>query len=160
MKAEIVIATSDHIAEIGKKVRPADREELWAASLSTPENVMKRGLEYSDKAYTGMIGGEPVCMWGVAPVDLLFGLGAPWMVGTSDLDEHATKFLRRCRKHLLELFEGYDKLENYVDARNVKAIRWLKFMGFAVDDKTQPYGALKMPFHRFWKEAIACVTPL
>src|SRR5690606_36959464 len=59
MKAEIVIATSDHIVDIAKKVRPEDREELWAATLSTPIDAMTHGLNHSDKAYTGMIGGVP-----------------------------------------------------------------------------------------------------
>jgi len=153
MKAEIVIATPDHIVDIAKKVRPEDRAELWAATLAKPDDAMRHGLDYSDKAYTGLLDGVAVCMWGVAPVCLLNGLGAPWMVGTSDLDQHALKFLRVCREPLLELFQGYDKLENYVDARNTKAIRWLKFMGFNVEETEMPYGALKLPFHRFWKEA-------
>lgn len=153
MIAEIVPATLDHIRDITKKVRPEDRAELWASSLAVPEKAMEDGLTYSKTAYTGLLDGVPVCMWGVAPVCLLNRLGAPWMVGTSDLDDNALAFLRVCRAPLLELFGEYDRLENYVDARNVKAIRWLKFMGFKVDETAEPYGMFKMPFHRFWKEA-------
>lgn len=152
MKAEIVIATEEHIIEVANKARPEDKAELWAATMSTPIVTLRRGLEHSDTAYAGLLDGMAVCVWGVAPVCLLTGLGAPWMVGTSDLDIHATKFLRRCRAPLLELFSGYDRLENYVDARNTKAIRWLKFMGFTINNDPQPYGMFSLPFYKFWKE--------
>ena len=114
---------------------------------------MLNGLKFSEKAFTGLVNGWPVCMWGVVSEGLIGNVGTPWMVGSRLLDVHARTFLRRCRKPLVEIFRGYDKLENYVDARNVRSIQWLRFMGFTVEDQTVTYGALKMQFHRFWKEA-------
>lgn len=155
---DIIPATEDHVREIAKLVRPEDRDELWATAFCTPEQAMSEGLAMSEKAFTGLIDGVPVCMWGVVRPSFLFDVGTPWMVGTVDLDRHAMKFLRRCRRPLLALFEGYDKLENYVDARNVRSIEWLRFMGFTVEEKAEEYGVLKIPFHRFWKERQSCAT--
>lgn len=152
MRTRIEPATADHINEISKMVRPHDRDELMAAFGQIPDEAMADGLRYSD-ALTGYIDDQPVCMWGVAPVCLLTGLGAPWMVGTSLLDRFALPFMRECRPQVLELFSNYARLENYVDVRNVRAIRWLKALGFTVDDEAQPYGIYRLPFRRFWREA-------
>lgn len=149
--AEIVPATEDHIVAIAKMVRPEDKAELWAACLQTPDAVMRGALERGH-ALTGLVDGEPVCMWGVVPQSLLINWGAPWMVGTTALERHALMFLRRCRKQVLELFAGYDMLLNYVDARNARAIQWLKWLGFTVEKTPEKYGFLNLPFHKFSME--------
>lgn len=146
---EIIPATEQHVDEIARAVRPADVEELWATTMSSPRAVMMRGLKYSDKAMVGLVNGKAVCMWGIVHESLIGPCGAPWMVATIALDEHAKIFLRRCKKVLVDMFAGYQHLENYVDARNTKAIQWLKWMGFNVDKETETYGMLKLPFHKF-----------
>lgn len=149
IRVEVVRATPQHVAEIARAVRPADREELWACRMQTPEQVMQRGIEMSDKAMAGLVNGRAVCMWGVVHDSLIGPCGTPWMVGTMALDEYAKTFLRRCKKGLVDMFEGYQHLENFVDARNTKAIQWLKWLGFNVDKEPQEYGMLKLPFHKF-----------
>ena len=148
MIAEIVPATAEHIAPIAYHVREADREEFWAATYSLPVDVMRRGLRVSDKAWTGLIDDVPVCMFGVASAGLLGGVGRPWMVGTDHLDRHALLFLKRCRKVVAEMVALFPILENYVDSRNVRAIMWLKWLGFKMYDAA-PVGVLGIPFIRF-----------
>ena len=76
------------------------------------------------------------------------------MIGTNLLDRNAFTFMRRCKPQVLEIFKDYDRLEHYVDVRNVRAIRWLQALGFTVEDDEQPYGIFKRPFRKFWKEAV------
>lgn len=149
ISVSIVPATKQHAAEIARMVRPADREEIWAATMHTPEQAMLIGIEHSDRTMTGMVNGHPVCMWGVVPESLIGPMGAPWMIGTVALDEYARTFLRRCKKTVVGMFADYQHLENYVDARNTRAIQWLKWLGFIVDKEPQEYGMLKQPFYRF-----------
>lgn len=145
-------ATVDDAAFIAQNVREPDKDELWATSFATPEHACLNGLRFSDVAMVAEVDGVPLCMWGIAPVCLLTGTAIPWMVGTKDLDAKAKVFLRYCREPLLEMFQGYDRLINYVDARNTKAIRWLRYMGFTVEKESAPYGVLHMPFHKFFME--------
>lgn len=140
------------ISRIAERVREHDRDEIWAMAMQTPDAAMQYGLKYSEVIKTGFIDDQPVAMWGVVPLSMVPSIGAPWMVGTKDLEQHAFTFLRRCREPLMELFKGYDTLENYVDVRNTMTIKWLKFMGFNLD-KPQPYGPFELPFHRFWRTA-------
>lgn len=129
-------------------VRKPDRDELWAAALKTPEQVMREGIEASDMAFTGLIDDRPVVMWGVVKESLICDVATPWMVATSALDRHAATFLRRCKGMVDDMLARYGNLRNFVDARNVRAIRWLEAMGFTLEEP-KPYGALNMNFHRF-----------
>ena len=151
VKPNIQPATLEHAAYIAQRVREADKQELWASHLIDPYKAMRVGIRHSDFAFTGMDGDEPVLMYGVHRPCMLTPHGVPWMVGTGRLDEPlvAIAFLRLCRKPLVDFLEKFAILENYVDARNKRAIRWLKYMGFDVEKKAEPYGELGMPFHKF-----------
>jgi hypothetical protein len=149
MRGEVVDARLEHIAPIASRVRTPDLEELSALLPVSVEAVLKMSLEASPLACTGLIDGEPVCMFGVVPVSFFApDEGRPWMVGTSLLDQHAKTFLKGCKPHLDAMRERYAVLENFVDARNVKAIRWLKWLGFTIHPAL-PMGRRYIPFHRF-----------
>lgn len=148
VSVKIVPATLDHIVEINKKVRREDRNELWVAAMQTPLDAMQMGIECG-KTMTGLVDGEPVVMWGVVEDSLMLKTGMPWMLATTELESHAMQFLRRCKKHVMEMLREYGTLENYVDARNIRAIQWLKWLGFTVSDKAEPYGVFGLPFHKF-----------
>jgi ribosomal protein S18 acetylase RimI-like enzyme len=87
-------------------------------------------MEMSDWTGTGLIDGVPVCMFGVAPIDMLAGLGQPWLVTTNAVARHERVFLRRCRPVVAAMLDSYPRLTNIVHADNVRAIKWLRWLGF------------------------------
>jgi len=89
-----------------------------------------------------------VCIFGVAPASLLGSVGVPWMIGTQEIDSHAKAFLRRNKAYVERMSELYNYLVNFVDARNTRAIGWLKWLGFTILE-AQPHGPDGLPFHRF-----------
>jgi hypothetical protein len=147
-KYEIVQATLEHAQRMAPRLREADIEEIWASSMSKPEQSLTRGVSCSSHAWTGLVDGEPACIFGVVPVSFMSGIGVPWMLGTPLVEEHATAFLRRNRRYVKHMTRAYNYLINYVDDRNVKAIAWLEWLGFTVSEPQQ-FGALGMPFRRF-----------
>lgn len=149
---EVVPAAHEHIALLSPVVRAADVAELQAAAHVTPEECMALGLRISTRAWTGFVDGQPCCMWGVSPVSVVGGIGAPWMVTTTHLERHEMAFLRRCRRYLVEMVRQYRHLVNYVDARNEAAIRWLTWLGFTMHDPA-PYGPDGVAFRRFEMKA-------
>lgn len=149
----LIPSTLDHAAEIAANVRLEDKNELWASGLITPLKAMEMGMSYGDKTITGIYDGVPVCMWGVLSESLLFNRGTPWMVASKAVEKIASRFLREAKPALLEMLSGYDMLQNYVDERNTRAREWLRWMGFKIE-KPEPYGALNLPFHRFWIRGI------
>jgi hypothetical protein len=145
---EIVTAELKHITAIVDNVRDADREEFWALARITPKECLMQSFHLSRMAWTGLIDGQPVCMYGVVQSSLLGGVGRPWMVGTDLLDKHQMVFLRRCREQVRIMQMCFGRLENHVYVRNTKAIQWLKWLGFSFSEP-ELMGPFDMPFIRF-----------
>lgn len=144
-KPEIIPALAEHIAHIAANVRADDREELnllgWGAA-----QALRLSLRSALAAWTGMVDGVPVCMFGVSQGEL--GEGRPWMIGTGDLDRFAVIFLRRCRVQVERMLDLRPVLVNYVSAENARAIQWLSWLNFTIGDPV-PWGRSRQPFHRF-----------
>lgn len=144
---QMVTATHDHLCELCPKVRQADIEE-FAACDRTVEEVLKDGLQLSTYTWAGLRDGSVVCVFGVASPSVLSGKGVPWMVGSPEIDRCAYAFLQRSRIVIQHMLSLYDHLENYVDVRNTRAIRWLRWLGFEIHPP-EPHGPNGMLFHRF-----------
>lgn len=148
MNYRIVPLDLEHVASLATRCRPEDAREFWCASGQTPGHALMDGFR-SGSAMCGLADDLPLCAFGVSSASLLGGkTGVPWMIGTVDLDRHAAGFLRRCRPVVESMFSEFEVLSNYVDASNVRAIRWLKWLGFEFG-QPEPYGWLDLPFIRF-----------
>ena len=145
---EILPATLDHARALAPRMRQADIDEVWATARHSPMAALKRSLEASALAWTGLVDGAPACLFGVGAPFLLSGVGAPWLLGSDDLLAHQKAFLRRNRAYLGRMLALYPRLENWVDCRNAASIRWLRWLGFRLAPAA-PFGALGLPFHRF-----------
>lgn len=148
MRVEFVTAEVDHIPQIAAHARAADVAEVKASSGATIEQALREGLRVSTKAYTAMLDGEPVAMFGVNPYSAMTGVGIAWMLGTATLDtakgrRALVKVAAPVLAHLRDLYPGM--LFNAVDARNARAIRFLKWAGFTI---MPAVGAT--PFHPFY----------
>ena len=148
VRYEIVPVTANHIAELLADPRPADVAEFLAASGEGPDVVLARAVAISPECWAVLADGQVLGIFGVAPISMLSGRGAPWLVGTPILDRYARGFIRLNREFLPRMLAGYSHLENWVDARNTRAINWLRWLGFTVHDPV-PFGVAGLPFHRF-----------
>jgi len=149
-KPEIVKAEEWHIKPIAERMRAADKKELLAYGY-TPEASMKNSLNGAVGAWTGLIDGVPVCMFGVNPTSALTPhRGVPWMMGTESLDRHAILFLKRCKPQVEMMQAHFQLLENWIAEDNTVAVSWLKWLGFTLHESKVIGG---MEFIRFTKEA-------
>lgn len=136
-------ATAADIAAIVADARPADVAEMQALG-TTVQAALECGLRVSDWSLVGLVDGVPACMLGVAPSNYLAGEAMPWMLSTAVLDRLDFEFLRRvflplCLRGVAEMLRSYPRLVNVVDARNRRAIRWLKLLGFQFDERVYPF---------------------
>ena len=130
-------------------MRKADRDEVFAASgRSDVASVLREAVNASPLSVAVEFDGGLLCIGGAARRSLLSDAGIPWMLGTHELDRHGRLFMLHGQRCVNELLEHFGRLENYVDARNHKSIRWLRRMGFQIHDPV-PYGYAGLPFHRF-----------
>lgn len=137
-----------HVAEILPKIRPADVLETHAASGQSVASLLPVSVMMSRAAWAGLIDGEVACIFGVAGASLLSTVGYPWLIGTPAIEMHAKAFLRRCRPMVRQMLELYPTLVNYVDVRNIKAVEWLRWLGFKIHEP-EPFGISGLPFNRF-----------
>lgn len=139
-------ACESHIDTIASRMRQADVNEVWASSRYTPEDALRMSLRKSAIARTGTINGVPEVMLGVGDLNVLAGVGAPWLLGTDAVETHAREFLRGSIAWRNQLLERYSTLRNFVDARNTASLRWLRWLGFTVFDPIEING---YEFHLF-----------
>lgn len=146
----IIDAQAWHIKSIADRMRSADRDELAALGYA-PEVAMRVSLGGEGEAWTGMIDGVPVCMFGVNSSSALTPhRGLPWMMGTESLDRHAILFLKRCKAQVDRMQSLFPLLENWIAVSNVVAVTWLEWLGFSLHE-TKMVGS--MEFIRFTREA-------
>ena len=133
---------------VAANMREADRAEIWASSRSTPERAIRDSLRVSTAAWVGYYDGVPVCAFGVAPLNMVAGIGSPWLLGTDGLTQRPASFLRRCRPYVRKMLAVYPKLVNYVDDRNEASKAWLSWLGFEISEPEPhgPDGAMFRPF--------------
>lgn len=124
------------------RIRQDHLNEL-AAYGSTPEENLLYGIQ-NGEAVTVEFCGEIVGIAGVVAVEDYL---VPWSVFTEQAEKHRIPLLRNCKEWL----DRYDKpMMNVVDARNLRAKRWLIWLGFEIEP-AEPMGVNGELFHTYWR---------
>ena len=132
MEKYVRIATPEDAHRLAPKVRKADIDEIKASNnIGTKEE--------------GVIG-----MFGVVPCETK-DFGIAWLLSSEELINHTIQFLRECPKWVEEMGQDYKYLYNYIDERNIVALKWLEFLKFK-HIETLPYGYEKRKFKLMLKE--------
>lgn len=142
-------ALQSDVDTILEHARQENIDELQVFDGMVLQDALTKSIENSAEAFVAVIDGDPVCAFGVVPSKVP-GVGTPWMVGTSTIDQHGTAFLRGSKAVISDLMNRWNLLLNYADTRNVRGLRWLRFMGFTIH-AAEPVGPKGMLFHRFEK---------
>lgn len=127
---EIVPARACHLRGIAARMRRADRDEIDAVSGRSPLSALSFSYRNSRMCWTVLIDGQPEIIFGAGDVNVLTGIGAPWLLGSDAVERISAKFLRGSVDWLGQLLARYQVLRNVVDCRNTVSIRWLRWLGF------------------------------
>jgi hypothetical protein len=137
---EVVPARAAHIRSVARRMRQADRDEVFAASGRSPARALAFSLRKSTAAWTGMVDGRPEVMFGVGDINVLASVGAPWLLGTDAVERNRVAFLRISVEWRAQLLRRYSTLRNVVDERNHVSIRWLRWLGFTLSEPMEVNG--------------------
>ena len=125
--------------------------EVWASGRLTPEEALHKSLAASQDAWCCEYQGVPALMWGVSRKGcILSDVGLPWLLGTDAIRAVQREFLRQSRSWVRRMHRDFERLENHVHAANKLSIRWLRWCGFVVEDKT-PLLLNGEAFYKFWR---------
>jgi len=136
----------EDIHDIAVAARRADVDEMLAGMGASVPMALSYGLQHSLRAWVIWHEGYPLAA--VGDTLAAIGVGVPWMVTTNHIDKNPRGFLRASLAILRETMQRHNQLINYVDDRNVQAIRWLEWLGFTMDAPL-PYGRHGLPFRKF-----------
>lgn len=145
---EVVPAKPFHIGTIANRMREIDRLECRIMGHS-PKFALRTGLMASSIAWTVMIDGRPEAMMGATPVSVVEGRGCPWLLMTDVAGDKHVSLVRLSRIYTEAMHRHFEILENIVHAENVRTIRWLSRLGFAVGPVDVIRGHPMRPFVRY-----------
>ena len=152
MEYEIADTTQAHVDELAKTMRVEDIAEVWAAAHYTPAEALAMSIRHSEEVYTGLVDNRVLCIFGMARRTWISELGIPWLLASDLLPDHARRFLKGSREAFEHMKRGVPAMRNHVDVRNAQSIRWLKWLGFKIENPV-PFGPDQVLFHPFtWKQ--------
>lgn len=140
-------AKIEHVDALKGKLRKSDILEIKAVTGSCDDSIMVEAFLSSKVCWTAFKDGKPIAIFGVCKIDEK--TGSPWFLGTKEVDRCGKDFVRNSLYYLNEVKSHFNYLENYIDVRQKKSIRWLRWLKFNIDHPVV-YGVEKLLFHRFW----------
>ena len=148
--AEVLIRPTEpgDAAALFANLRASDLAECQAYGPHDIAAGIEASVNRSMLCWSGFIDGELAAILGVGTVDILAGLGSPWMLGTPLLNRHQRVLVRSTPEYIAKMLKAFPHLVNFVHAKNTTSVRWLRRLGFTLSEPA-PFGALGEPFHRF-----------
>lgn len=143
----IVPASFDHI--VGLELRAEDAAEVAAFGV-TKDGALRESIARSLWAETYLVDGAPAAIVGLGRSALLGGHGVPWALTGPAVERHRKLFLVESRRQVARMRDEAAPLVNYVHAGHRRALRWLAWLGFAIEP-ARPLA--RGWFHRFVMEA-------
>ncbi len=142
-------ATMEHARILAPLMRQADVDEVMASHGYTPIEALEAGVNQSEVAWAGFLNGDLVGLFGISRRPFLSTTAVPWLLTGVGVEKHPRAFWKACRVIVAdwrEQFAGVE-MEQFVDARHERALRWAARLGFHVEP-AMPFGAAGLPFHR------------
>jgi len=142
------------VAHLAPKVRKADREEVKASDNISIGEALLAPFKYKHAITFSVIGTEEehvIAMFGSVPSPEE-GYGVAWLLSSDELFNYKKEFIKQCPKWVKELGTPYKAVFNFVDVRNTKTLKWLKYLGFKQMETVENYGHAKRPFVLIVKE--------
>lgn len=146
----VLPATLEHADHIGRHLRAIDALELALVRPdNTPHQSVLNSLTASTWAEAVLVDAQPAIIYGVVPSSVP-GVAIPWMVATEAIHRISRAFVKGSAEKVACMHTAGAFLMNRVHHDNTLSIRWLKWLGFKVEDTPcGPNGA----FRDFWRMA-------
>ena len=148
MNISIHPANRQDVQRVAIDLRLPDVLELRLAGSTDPERAVWESFEASVWCGVARANGEPVVLFGVGQ-GRDAEIGVPWMLGTDGISAIRASFVLASIVQRDRMLKQFRVLQNMVHAGNEISIRWLRWLGFNIEEK--PFGPGGHFFH-FWME--------
>lgn len=141
--------TPETIQFIADNMRDEDAAEVMAVGNMTPWQAIDISIKTSHFSTVGTVDGTPVAIFGLSVHNIVTGEGSPWMLCSRQALDHKRGFFTDTPQAVEAMLNICPKLSNYVHVNNKLSIRWLKWLGFTIEEPI-PYGVNGELFHPFY----------
>ena len=111
-------------------IRPAKKEDL--SGLNMNEQGLRSCRAYLNAsvfAWTGLVDGQIVCIWGLVPPTLLSDSAYLWLITTPVVEDHKFAFVRHSQIILNGMLDSFPLIVGHVLADQPQSKKWLKWLG-------------------------------
>lgn len=143
--------TLEAIQFIADNMREADVAEVWASGRYTPLEALEVSVKNSKKSAVAYVDDVPLVIFGVVSRGFLSDVGVPWMLSVTQSMKYKRQFFELSPQVVDDMLNVCPKLVNRVHTKNKLSIRWLKWLGFTIEDP-KPIKATGELFHKFHME--------
>lgn len=135
--------------DVALRLRSADQAEVRAACGLSPLVALPALITEGREVYVSGITeiGKPEIIFGIDPIDE--HVAVIWMLSTPVIYDFPVEFTVNSKRVIGEFHERHELLTNFIDARNERHIKWLKWLGFKILRPIDKYGAESRPFLEF-----------
>ena len=145
----LVPATAEHAWLVSRQMRAADVDEVMASGGFLPLTACAESVQASREATAVLVDGAPRAIYGVCGDPGAQSTGVVWLLATAGFPWGLTaEFMAGARAQVAVWLTEYRALANWVDARNLPSIRWLRRLGacFGAPEPRGPQGRPFVPF--------------
>lgn len=93
----------------------------------------------SAEVWSGYVGEELICCWGLIPPTILSNQAYLWMHSTPAVREHQFLLVRHSQRVIEKVLERYDRIVGDCLVGATDSIRWLKWLGAEFSPSTGPH---------------------
>ena len=133
-----------HVVDISINARQADRREWFLQSSADPHpltSLIHNSVKYSALSFAIEHDESTIAIFGLVHSEIQPFRGKVWAIFSNKIEErryHIT-LVRKTQSVIEKLLESYSILENYVHAKNLRGIRFLRSAGFTVTNQVKKY---------------------
>ncbi len=135
------MADAEYLAQ---HLRPGDLREIAALGVS-PRTAVMESVRASDRVWTAFHEGKPMMIFGVADPVFNPSPATIWALGTPECSRYKREMLRVGRAVVRNLLRSYPEMDNWCDARYSESVRFVRHLGFTVDQPRE-WGGNGEPF--------------
>ena len=135
------MADAEYLAD---HLRPGDLREIAALGVS-PRTAVVESVRSSDYVYTAVSEGRVLMIFGVSDRIFSASPASVWALGTPECSGFKREMLRVGRSFIHGMLRIFPEMENWCDARYSESVRFVRHLGFTVDDPVE-WGAHGEPF--------------
>jgi hypothetical protein len=148
LEVSILPTVDSDLDELAEKMRDIDVMECHQVLNLPVAKVLQLSRAVSYEILTGRVNGELVVIYGIAKLNILSSEASPWLLATPAIEKYGFAFARRNKEVIARWQKKYTVMRNHVHVDNKITIRWLRWLGFDIQDPV-PYGYRGELFHPF-----------